>query len=129
MGEVWQLLLSLGAIAALVFLVRALRLGSDPAFVDEDDVRRAASHAADDFEPADIALDKSGAAALLADRHGRVLVLRAHGAHTAGRILDSMARARVEGGTLVIDPGDPRFGPVRLDIPDAERWKTRVDRL
>lgn len=129
MGDAWQLLLSLGAIGALVFLVRALRLGSGPAFADEDDVRHAASHVADDFLPADIALDKGGTAALLADRQGRVLVLRAHGAHVAGRLLSPLARARMEEGRLVIDPADPRFGPVRLDIPDAERWKTRIERL
>lgn len=129
MAEGWQLLLSLGAVAGLVFTVRALRLGSESIFPNEAAVGLAAGRVADDFEPAEIAIDRHGRAALLRGRDGRAMVLKAHGAHAAGRVLGRPIRAWTDGATLVIDPADRRFGVVRLDLPDADRWKAWLDRL
>lgn len=129
MAEGWQLLLSLGAVAGLVLTVRALRLGSESIFPDEATIRLAAGRVADDFKPAEIAIDRQGRAALLRGCDERAMILKAHGAHAAGRVLGRPIRAWTEGATLVIDSADRRFGVVRLDLPDADRWKAWLDRL
>ena len=128
-AEVWQLLGSLGAIALLIVLVRAGRLGTSPSFGSEADVREAAVSVLDDFDAAEIAIDERGTAALLADRTGRVLLLRAHGAHVAGRLLAAPACATLAGDDLIVDPADPRFGRVRLAVAEPQRWKLLIDQL
>ena len=127
--ELVQLLLSLAAVVVLVLIVRAMRLGAGPAMAGPDDARRAAALVADDFDPIDVAIDRSGAAALLLDRDGRILLLRTHGAHVAGRVLDMRATAWLEDEALVVDPADRRFGRVHLHLAEPEHWKTRVGRL
>lgn len=128
-AELVQLLLSLAAVIILVLVVRAMRLGTSPVLGGPDDARRAAALVADSFDAANIAVDRDGTAALLADGEGRVLLLRAHGAHVAGRFLEASASARLEGETLVVDPADRRFGPVHLHLAEPERWKNLVNRL
>lgn len=127
--ELVQLLLSLAAVITLVLIVRAMRLGASPALDGPDDARRAAASVADDFDAIDMAVDRNGTAALLLDRKGRVLLLRAHGAHIAGRFLDAAASARLQGDALVVDPADRRFGPAHLHLAEPERWQKVVDRL
>lgn len=128
-AELVQLLLSLAAVIILVVIVRAMRLGTSPVLRGPDDARCAAALVADSFDAANIAVDQDGLAALLADGQGRVLLLRAHGAHVAGRFLDGCASARLEGERLVVDPADRRFGPVHLHLAEPERWKKLVDAL
>lgn len=128
-AELFQLLLSLAAVIILVLIVRTMRLGASPAFHEPDDARHAAAAMAEGFDPVDIGVDRDGTAALLADGKGRVLLLRAHGAHIAGRLLEASASARLEGETLVVDPADRRFGPVHLHLAEPERWQNLVNRL
>ncbi|WP_228242670.1 hypothetical protein [Porphyrobacter sp. GA68] len=129
MAQLWQFLLSLVAIAALVLLVHRLRLGDGAALNDEEDARRAAMMAIDDFAATHVSVGADGGAAILCDADGRVLLLRRHGSHIAGRLLDARAAASIIDTTLAITTSDPRFGWVNLAIADAPTWKARIDRL
>lgn len=128
-GELVQLLLSLAAVITLVLIVRAMRLGTSPVLSEPEDARRAAASIADDFDAVEVAIDQHGTAALLLDGKNRLLLLRAHGAHVAGRLLDASASARLDDGALVVDSADRRFGPVHLHLAEPERWQKLVNRL
>lgn len=112
---------SLVAVALIVALVRALRLGEGSPLADEDAVRDAAREAVDGFEPVEVALDPGQGAALARDGAGRVLLLRAHGARTAARLLPP-GGARLEAGALLVDPADRPFGTVSLHVDDPYSW-------
>lgn len=129
MAQLWQFLLSLVAIAALVLLVHRLRLGDGAALNNEDDARRAAMMAIDGFAATDLSVGADGGAAILCDADGRILLLRRHGSHIAGRMLDARTAASITDAALAITTSDPRFGLVNLAIADAPTWKARIDRL
>lgn len=58
------------------------------------------------------------------------MVLRGHGTHFAGRILEAGAAARIENGVLTVTPTDARFGTVTLDLRDAaQTWESRIESL
>ena len=126
-----QIVASLVAILALAALAWKLGLGPRGAPLDSDDaVREAANEAVDGFAPVSIARDREGHAALAADADGRVLLLRAHGAATAGRLLGPLANARADGTTLTVATGERRFGDAILSgVPDAKAWESRIDAL
>lgn len=118
---------SLLAILALYWIARRLGLGGDARIRSEDDARDLAEEAHCGFEPHEIALDREGRGALLRDDKGRVMVLRRHGAHFAARLLQPGTAARVEQDRLTLEPPDPRFGAVTLDLgPAAHDWATRI---
>lgn len=122
-----QFLGSLVAILALAGLAFWLKLGPAPQLVDDDAVRDAASHAYHDFSPTRIARDREGRGAIVSDAAGRVLVLRPHGSHFAGRLLSPAARAHLEGEELVIDTAERRFGQARLCVADADGWRDAIN--
>jgi hypothetical protein len=124
-----QFLGSLIAILALAGLAWWLKLGPAPRLADEASARAAADEAVPGFDPIAIGLDREGRGALLRDAAGRVLLLRPHGVHFAGRVLTGMARARVEEGTLVIDTGERRYGSARLLLDDAAAWAETIEAL
>ena len=128
-GQLTQFLASLAAILVLAAIAWRLRLGPEPRLASDEEAREAAQEAIDGFEPTQIALDRGGRGALLADRSGRVLVLRPHGTHFAGRILTSDARARLVGDALAIDTAEKRFGQVHLAIHDAAAWVRRIEAI
>lgn len=118
---------SLMAVAMLVWLVRKLELGPDIAIRDAGEARRLAREADHSFQPAEVALDDSGHAALVADQGGRTMLLRVHGTHHAARILGSGAAVSSREGRLTIDPADRQFGTVTLHLgADAELWERRI---
>lgn len=123
-----QFLGSLAAILALAFAAWRLKLGPAPRLADEAAARHAADQAESGFEPVALALDSEGRGALLRDAEGRVLALRAHGAHFAGRILPPGTRVRQEGDRLEIDPGERFFGRVTLTLRDAAEWARLIGR-
>ncbi|TCD06829.1 hypothetical protein EYB45_03905 [Erythrobacteraceae bacterium CFH 75059] len=129
MAELWQALGSLLAVIAVVLLVRALRLGADPLLPNEEAARAAAAAVDPDFSAVAVAVDPARDAALLLDARGRVLVMRAHGSHVAGRLLGPGARAEVSGSDLVVDAGDRWFGRLTLSLDDPQHWKRRIDLL
>lgn len=120
---------SLIAIVTLAWLARRLGLGPDPKLASEEEARDAAEAAAPGFHPIALSLDREGQAALLRDAAGRVLLLRPHGAHFAGRLLTPLAQARIEGDDLIVDTAEMRYGAARLRLDDASVWTKAIDAL
>ena len=118
---------SLVAILALAALARGLKLGPTPRLANREAALRAADEAVSGFDVVDCALDRDGYGALLRDRDGRLLLLRPHGSHFAGRILTPAASARVENETLVIDTSEKRYGAARLRLEDASTWMQAIE--
>ena len=129
-SQTLQLSGSLAAILVLAGIAWVLRLGQTPRIEGEARAVALAREADSGFDPVEAALSGDGAAALLADSQGRIMVLRPHGTHFAGRILDHGTRAAAEGGMLTIIPADRRYGPVTLDLGDsAQAWESRIQTL
>ena len=124
-----QFLGSLVAILLLAGLAWGLRLGPSPSLDTDEAVARVADETVGGFEAVAIARDENGAGAILRDGAGRILVVRAHGAHFAGRLLTPAARARIDNGTLVVETGEKRFGVVRLAIRDASAWMQAIEAI
>lgn len=122
-----QFLGSLAAILALAGIARWLKLGPEPRLRDEAEARIAAEEAVSGFEPVKIGLDREGRGALMRDAAGRVLLLRPHGSHFAGRLLLPGARATREGDAIAIDCGERRYGVVRLALADPAAWERAID--
>lgn len=121
---------SLAAILTVVWLVRRMKLGGDIRISDEAHARQLADEVESGFEPVDISIDKAGYGALMRDADGRVLVLRQHGTHFAGRIMTSRPDARLDQHQLTIRPDDNWFGAVTLDLgQDAAIWASSLRRL
>lgn len=118
------------AVAALVLASHQLGLGGEPRVRDEDHARELAAEALYGFQPVEIAIDKAGYGALLRDADGRVMLLRCHGAHFAGRLLDRGTQARLDRNFLVIAPADRFFGKVTLNLGrEAQVWASSFRRL
>lgn len=124
---------SLVAILVLAGLARWMKLGSAPRIENAADASLAAHLVEDGFTPVDSACDAAGAGALVRDAQGRIMVIRRHGNHWAGRVLTPQARATCEShpgnGTIVIDCGETRFGRTVLTIPDPETWAAAINRV
>jgi hypothetical protein len=122
---------SLVAILALAGLARWLKLGGAPQLDSAEAVTRAAGEVEDGFTP--VATAHDGKAALARDAAGRIMVIKRHGNCFAGRVLGHGAGARLWRDlgkiALEVDSGEPRFGKVFLDIPDAETWADAINRL
>lgn len=122
--------LSLLAILGLAWLARRMGLGADVRIRSAEQARQLASEAVFGFEPVDLALDRAGIGALLRDDHGRVLLIKRHGAHFAARLLDTHADARLDRNFLTIGSGERTFGQVTLDLGDqAQVWAGSLRRL
>jgi hypothetical protein len=121
---------SLLAILALAAVAWKLKLGGDTRIRDEAHARELADEAIPGFEAEAIAIDRAGYAALLRDHAGRVLLLRRHGAHFAGRLLTGHAQSRLDRTFLTIATDEKRFGGVTLDLGDqAQYWAASLRRL
>lgn len=120
---------SLIAILAIFWLVRRLGLGPAPLLESDEAASHAAECAVAGFRPVAIARDSGGQGALLRDAGGRVLLLRQHGAHFAGRLLTPLAHARIEGGELIVDTAEKRYGAARLRLADASAWVKAIEAL
>lgn len=118
---------SLVAILLLAGIARWLKLGPEPRLADDEAARIAADEAVSGFEPIAIGRDRDGRGAVMRDAAGRVLLLRPHGGHFAGRLLARDAQVRREGDTLEIDPGERRYGTVRLVLDDPKAWVAAIE--
>jgi len=120
---------SLIAVLFLAWLSARLGLGGEPRIRDEAHARELADDAQCGFTPTDIAIDRNGAAALLRDNAGRVMLLRRHGAHFAARMLEPSAAVRLERERLIVAPADRWFGAAVLDLgAPAPRWVSELAR-
>lgn len=131
--EISVLLLQFGgsliAILALYFIARALKLGGKPRLENEADVRACASEIEDGFDAQRASISRDGATALASDAKGRIMAIKRHGNRFAGRILTRTATVREEVDALIVDPGEARFGILRLSIDDPAYWADEINRL
>lgn len=130
LGEIARVAASLAAILFLAWVARQMKLGGDIRIRDEVHARQLADEVLCGYEPVDIALDKAGIGALLRDAQGRQMVLRRHGAHFAGRILDRSTESRLDQNFLTIGTSDRQFGKVTLNLGDkAQIWAAGLRRI
>ena len=120
---------SLLAIFALYALARWMRLGGKVTLKDDEAVRLAASEVLDGYSAGRISISRGGRAALARDENGRIMVIKRHGNHFAGRVLDRTASVREEVDALFVDSGEARFGTVRLTLDDPGYWADAINRL
>ncbi|MXP27820.1 hypothetical protein GRI58_03150 [Porphyrobacter algicida] len=127
MNQLIQIIGSLAAILALAWIAARLKLGGDRRIVDEAEAGRLADEAVSGFTASDIAIDRDRTAALMRDAQGRVLLLRRHGAHFAGRVLDPGAEIALSGNRVELVPADRRFGPATLNFDNRPpEWVVRL---
>ena len=125
-----QAALSLAAILAVWGLARWMDLGGDVRIRDADHATELAGQTLCGFVPVAVSLDRARVGALLRDAQGRVMVLRRHGSHFVGRLLDSHSGVRLDHGSLVIATGEARFGTITLDLgSEAQVWAASLRRL
>ncbi len=130
MDQAVQIAVSLAAIFVIFLIARQMKLGGGVRIETQADARRLADEAISGFTAQDIAIDRAGYGALLESDDGRVLLLRRHGAHFAGRLLDAKVEATLDGRFLMLATSDKRFGTVTFDLgDDAAAWAERLDRL
>lgn len=130
MEQLLQLGGSLLAILALGWLASKLQLGGDRRIRSEADARELADEAVSGFDPIDIALDRAGYGALMRDEQGRILMLRRHGTHFAGRLIEKRPQARLDQNLLIIEAEDRPFGAATLDLgKNAQIWAASLRRL
>ena len=130
MAELIQFGGSLLAIVVLAWLAARLGLGGDRRIRDEADLRELAEEALYGFEPVALAIDRAGMGALARDAEDRVMLLRRHGTHFVGRLLDNRLSIRRDGNLLEVGTGEKRFGKVILDLGDeASAWAATLRRL
>ena len=120
---------SLVAILVLAWLVKRFGLGANPSLKDDAAARAVAAEVSDGFAALEVARDAGGAGALLRDAEGRIMLLKPHGVHFAGRILTASASATHSDNRISISTGEKRFGDVQLTIDDAASWVEAIIRL
>lgn len=121
---------SLVAILLLAWIAARMKLGEDVRIRDEDHARELANEAIDGFVPVKLTLDRARVGAMLRDAQGRVMVLRRHGSHFAGRLLTGHSGVRLDRNLLTVATGERRFGEVTLDLgPAAQEWAASLRHL
>lgn len=113
---------SLAAILAVAGLVWLLRLG-DNRIGDAEDAARIAEEQIAGFEAGPALMSGDGEAAMVEGTDGRVVILKRHGAHCAGRVLQKPLRAHRSGEGWKVETGDPRFGQVSLALSKQDEDK------
>jgi hypothetical protein len=110
---------SLAAVLALGGVALWLRLGrTERMLVEESDALRAADEAVAGFAGVSAVIGADGRAALVFGEDRRVVVLKAHGARIAARVIDWDA-VRATPGAMLIETNERRFGAVMLQGVDA----------
>lgn len=125
-----QFIGSLAAILALAWVALRLGLGGDVRIRDETHARELADEVISGFEATDVSLDRGRIGAILRDSNGRVMVLRRHGAHFAGRLLDGHVHSQLDRSRLTLATQDKHFGSVTLDLGNAaQEWAASLRRV
>ena len=124
-----QFIGSLLAIGALAWIAHRLGLGGDVLIRDEAHARELAGDVIGDFEATEVTLDRNRTGAILRDGDGRVMIVRRHGAHFAGRLLDHCADCSLDNSQLTLTTHDRYFGNVTLDLGEAAQgWAASLRR-
>ena len=130
MAELLQFGGSLLAILLIALLAHRLKLGGDARIRSEEQARALAEEAMFGFQPVEVAIDRAGMGALLRDQAGRIMLLRRHGSHFAGRLIDSHAHIRLDRNSLMLATSDRRFGSVTFDLGEkAAIWAASLRRI
>jgi len=117
----WPMLAgSLAAVLVMAGVAAMLKLGGDARLDREEALALAA---AQNFEVADMAIDRAGLAALARDRADRFLLIRRHGAHFVALPLRTPLDARLDHRFLTL-------GRITLDLGDqAGIWAANLRRI
>lgn len=111
-----QTLISVGGIALVVLLARWLGVRRPAAGLDAKAAADLAEFTLAGFVANDVALGADGGGAMVSGQGGRFALIKPHGSHWAVRGLAVPAAVTVENADLIVDSGDPMFGPVRLRV-------------
>jgi hypothetical protein len=128
-GVILQFVGSLVAILFLAGLAYWLGLGGKPSIASSEHARGLATEVTYGFDAVNCTVDAKGKGALLVDGRGRIMILKPHGSHFAGRILNASSDAYLEGDQILVDPGERRFGNVTLELSDGGLWMERIKAL
>ncbi|WP_373476730.1 hypothetical protein [Sphingorhabdus sp.] len=121
---------SILAILFLAWLARSLGLGGDVRIRSDEQARAIADEIISGFDPVGIAIDRAGMGALMRDAQGRHLLIRRHGAHFAGRLLDNHSETRLDQNFLTVGTGERTFGRVTLNLgKEAQYWASGLRHL
>ena len=123
-----QTLISVGGIALVVLLARWLGVRRPAAGLDAKAAVDLAEFTLAGFAAEDVALGADGGGAVVSGQGGRFALIKPHGSHWAVRGIAAPVAVTVESDDLIVDGGDPMFGPVRLRI-GAEAAETLAARL
>ena len=117
----WALLVgSLVAVLLLAWAAKAMGLGGDVRLTRDDALRIAGN---EEFDPADIIIDRAGIAAIARDARGRHMLIRRHGVNFVTRVLRAPLDARLDQKLLTLGTGERAFGRITLDLGDqAAIW-------
>ncbi|MCG6120470.1 MAG: hypothetical protein MEP44_07480 [Blastomonas sp.] len=113
---------SLAAILAVAGLVWLLQMG-DNRIGDAGDAARIAEEQIAGFESGPVLMSDDGEAAVVEGKDGRIVILKRHGAHCAGRVLTRPIRAHRCSEGWKLETGDPRFGHVSLSLSKQDEDK------
>lgn len=123
-------LVSLVMVMGLYALAAAMKLGGDVRIADVAHARALAEAAHCGFDASEIGLDRARIGALVRNDAGQVMLIRRHGARFVGRELTSHHGIRLDRTTITLETGDPRFGPLTLDLgAAAQTWAASLRRL
>jgi hypothetical protein len=127
MDRMGLLLFSVAGVVALVVLARLLGFARRPQLADAALAARLARDALTGFDPADAAISRDGAGALVVARDGRVALVRPLGDRFVVRPLKSPIVARA-GGLLRVRPDEAMFPETALDLGEASAlaWANRL---
>jgi hypothetical protein len=124
-----QFAVSLGAIFALAGLCLWLGLGRDPRLESTREARELADQVHSGFVAETCAIDTAGKAALLRDAEGKMILLKAHGGHFAGRLLELGSHAEAAAGGILVTSAEPRFGGAHMTIDNAQDWAAAINAI
>lgn len=120
----------MAAILFLAWFARWLDLGGDVRIRSEEQARTIADQILCGFDPVDIAIDRAGIGALMRDAGGRHLLVRRHGTHFAGRLLDRHSDTKLDQNFLTVGTGEKTFGKVTLNLgAQAQNWAAGLRHL
>lgn len=127
MSRIDLLLFSFAGVAVLVLLTRLLGFARQPALSDAAMAKRLAAEALPGFQPAEVALSRNGAGALVAGQDGRVALVRTLGDRFVVRPLAGALVARA-GAVLRVRPDELMFPETALDLGEsaASHWAARL---
>ena len=122
-----MLLFSVIGVALLIGLARLLGFARRGGLVDAGLARRLAADALPGFQPADAAVSRDGAGALVAGQDGRVALVRPLGDRFVVRLLAHPLVARA-GAVLRVRPDEAMFPETVLDLGEgaASQWAARL---